>query len=255
MKIAFFDIDGTLLNFGESDLHPCIKDALNSLHRNGTKLFLATGRPPYAVPRFDDIQFDGMLCFNGGYCCDTDGVISSEPMLHEDVMTIRKNAERLHMPILAASASRMGANFFEKNLDDYMQISHHTCNVIPDFENLIQEDIFQIMIGSSAELDERLQKNTHASVITRWWPRAVDVIPASCGKDKGMAAVLSHYGYAREDAIAFGDGGNDLSLIRYAGIGIAMGNAEQSVKDAADYVSDSCADDGVLKALQHFGLI
>ena len=255
MKIAFFDIDGTLLNFGESDLHPCIRDALNRLQSSGVKLFAATGRPPYAVPQFEGIQFDGMLCFNGGYCCDKAGVISSEPMLHMDVMTVRDNAERLQMPVLIASADRMGANFFQKNLDDYMQISHHTCNVISDFDDLIQEDIFQIMIGSSAEQDDLLLENTKASVITRWWPRAVDIIPASCGKDKGMAAVLSHYGYAREDAIAFGDGGNDLSLIRYAGIGVAMGNAEQEVKDAADYVTDSCADDGVLTALQHFGLI
>lgn len=255
MKIAFFDIDGTLLNFKESDLHPCIRDALIRLQNNGTKIFAATGRPPYAVPKFPGVSFDGMLCFNGGYCCDAAGVISSEPMLHTDVMTIRENAEKLHMPILIASAKRMGTNFLQKNLDDYMRISHNTCNVISDFDDLMQEDIFQIMIGSSEEHDSLLLKNTQASVITRWWPRAVDVIPASCGKDKGMAVVLSHYGYAKEDAIAFGDGGNDLSLIRYAGIGVAMGNAEQEVKDAADYVTDSCADDGVLTALQHFGLI
>ena len=83
----------------------------------------------------------------------------------------------------------------------------------------------------------------------------MDVIPSECGKAVGMRAILQHYGFAREESIAFGDGGNDQDMIAYAGIGVAMGNATPDVKAAADYVTDSCADDGVYTALKHFGLL
>jgi hydroxymethylpyrimidine pyrophosphatase-like HAD family hydrolase len=92
-------------------------------------------------------------------------------------------------------------------------------------------------------------------VITRWHPNAVDIIDPDGGKRAAVEQYCRDNGWAREEIIAFGDSDNDLEMIRYAGIGVALGNAEPEVKAAADYVTADIDDDGLAKALEHFGLI
>jgi hydroxymethylpyrimidine pyrophosphatase-like HAD family hydrolase len=77
------------------------------------------------------------------------------------------------------------------------------------------------------------------------------------GVDKSVAArrVMEYYGYTLDEAMAFGDGGNDVPLVRDVGVGVAMGNACEELKRVADYVTESVDDDGIEKALRHFGLI
>jgi Cof subfamily protein (haloacid dehalogenase superfamily) len=255
MKIAFFDIDGTILDFGAADIHPSVKEALASLRRHGIKIFIATGRAPGIIPAFPDVPFDGIISFNGGYCYTPDEVICRIPMDHKDVQTVIQNAKNLGLPAMLANEKRMGANFYQKELNDYMQVSQHTCEIIADYDALSNDDIYQMMIGSSPEQDDLLLKNTSQVCITRWYHHAVDVIPSFCGKDRAIEKILSFYNFDLKDSIAFGDGGNDLSMIRYAGTGVAMGNAGDEVKNAANYVTDTCTDDGVVTALQHFHLI
>ena len=74
-------------------------------------------------------------------------------------------------------------------------------------------------------------------------------------KSYGMRKYLELHGLSREDTIAFGDGPNDLDMIEYAGIGVAMGNARQELKDIADYVTKDISDNGIKYAMEHFGLI
>ena len=82
-----------------------------------------------------------------------------------------------------------------------------------------------------------------------------DILPEGGGKPNGLAAMLKHFGWTRDEAIAFGDGGNDVTMLDYAGIGVAMGNACDTAKQAADYVTDDIMKDGLAKALGHFHLI
>ena len=87
---------------------------------------------------------------------------------------------------------------------------------------------------------------------TRWHPHFLDVIPPTGGKDKGMDAILEHFGIPGEESMAFGDGENDLSMLVHAGIGVAMGTASDEVKRQADWATASVDEDGIVKALQHF---
>ena len=255
IRIAFFDIDGTLVNFGAGDISGVVKRSLRALRERGIKLFFATGRPPYLVPAFQNVTFDGMMTFNGSYCFDDNGVILSVPMNRNDIKTVVKNAGEIGLPVLIATSRRMGINFRQKELDDYAGFSGVACDVIDDYEQIQREDVYQMMLGAPPERDAWLLRGTSSVKIVRWWGKAMDVIPSDCGKAVGMRAILQHYGFAREESIAFGDGGNDQDMIAYAGIGVAMGNATPDVKAAADYVTDSCADDGVYTALKHFGLL
>ena len=75
------------------------------------------------------------------------------------------------------------------------------------------------------------------------------------GKGTGIRAVMERYGLRREELIAFGDGENDMSMLKLAGIGVAMGNGDQAVKAMADYVTGPVEEDGVSQALRHFGLL
>ena len=89
----------------------------------------------------------------------------------------------------------------------------------------------------------------------RWHPAFVDVTAKGNTKQNGIDQIIRHFGIKLEETMAFGDGGNDISMLRHAGIGVAMGNAKEEVKQAADYVTASIDDDGIAKALKHFGII
>ncbi|MBW5377106.1 Cof-type HAD-IIB family hydrolase, partial [Brachyspira pilosicoli] len=75
------------------------------------------------------------------------------------------------------------------------------------------------------------------------------------GKHIGIDKIIEHYGIKLEETIAFGDGGNDISMIKHAHIGVAMGNANKEVKEIADYITDDVDNNGIYNALKHFNII
>ena len=90
---------------------------------------------------------------------------------------------------------------------------------------------------------------------SRWHPIFFDVNIKDIGKHIGIDKIIEHYGIKLEETIAFGDGENDISMIKHAHIGVAMGNANKEVKEIADYITDDVDNEGVYKALKHFNLI
>jgi len=89
----------------------------------------------------------------------------------------------------------------------------------------------------------------------RWHPAFTDITAKGADKGEGILTLAAHLGLDLRYTMAFGDGGNDSSMIKAAGIGVAMGNALESLKQEADYTTTSVDDDGILNALRHFGLI
>jgi len=89
----------------------------------------------------------------------------------------------------------------------------------------------------------------------RWHPEFTDITAATADKGKGIMDLARFRGFDPSRTIAFGDGGNDLSMILQAGIGIAMENATDGLKKHADYITSSVDDDGILNALRHFNVI
>ena len=90
---------------------------------------------------------------------------------------------------------------------------------------------------------------------TQWNPQAVDIIPATGGKQNGIHEVLKYYSIDQSETMSFGDGKNDIDMFEYTKISVAMGNAEDDVKKAADYVTDDIDEDGLYNALKHFEII
>ena len=112
-----------------------------------------------------------------------------------------------------------------------------------------------MMVPVIEQEEEDLLKNVTTIKCMRWFPKAVDVVSIDGGKGKGIEKILDYYGYTKDEAMAFGDGGNDVDMLTYCGIGIAMGNAMDIAKQASDYITDAVDKNGIIKALQHFHLI
>ncbi len=255
IKIIFFDIDGTLLRFKTKVLTPKITATLNQLHANGIKLFIATGRPNFVVPAFEGVSFDGYLTFNGQYCYDKHGTIYQNPLRHEDVVRIIDNAKQLNHPVQIATQNTMVANGNEADLDEYFKIASQQVNVHPDFDQYVKKDVYQIMSAVKADNYGQLLNGVDNAKITVWWDKAVDIIPSNGGKHLGIEKILNHYHFTPNEAMAFGEGGNDIEMLDAVGLAVAMDNADNEVKSHADYICDSVDNDGIYHACKHFKLI
>ena len=252
IRIVFFDIDGTLLKMGETELTPLMKQALHVLQQNHIKICLATGRGMMAIPDFQGIEFDAVLAFNGSYCIADNQVILKHPLPEADVHRIIENAAEAGRPVSIATAKEMVANGRDQDLEDYYAIAHEELVVSDKFEEYVQQEVYQMMLGCDMEERKHILDGTQHAKLAAWWDRAVDVIPLEGGKGAAIEQILHHYRITKEEAVAFGDGANDIDMFQAVGTGIAMGNASEEVKAMADEVCGSVEEDGIYTwVLQH----
>ena len=182
IKILFFDIDGTLLELGKKEMHPELIDTLNKVKKQGIKIILATGRPPFVVPKFHGIEFDGVLSFNGSYCFTPNELIYKNPMDKKDIETFVENAKRLNKAVTLAGINKMGCNFDDEILEEYFMIANQHVHVLDEFNNFMEEEIYQMMVATTEDQDELILENTTTLKVARWWNRACDIIPCNGGK-------------------------------------------------------------------------
>jgi HAD superfamily hydrolase (TIGR01484 family) len=122
-------------------------------------------------------------------------------------------------------------------------------------EEVLQQRIMQITPFFNKEYEVELMARVPGCTSGRWHPAFTDVTALGADKGEGLLAMAKYFGLNPDHTMAFGDGGNDSTMVRKAGVGIAMGNAIDELKAEADYITASVDDEGVRKALQHFGLI
>ena len=263
IKAIFFDIDGTLFSHRLWQVPSSAAKALHILKGRGIRLFIASGR---AAGLFDTMRehlenfpFDGYVLANGQVCADenlqpffeqplpAEALETLIPWLarREDIVCTFSERDRVYRnrPVADSVLLKLFPNGRYAKLeilDPVRSLSHPT---------------YQISPFIPPEMDAEFLAHAPGLKVVRWTDVCADVIPADGGKPRGMQRMLDRYGILREESMAFGDGGNDIEMLHYAGIGVAMGNASQEVKDAADYTTADIDDDGVQKALEHFGLL
>ena len=257
IKIAFFDVDGTLVDMEKKVITPAMIETLKHLKENGIILCMATGRGPYLVPSFPGIDFDVFLSYNASYCYTKDEVIFSNPIPKEDVKAIVENASEIHRPVFLAGVEGGGANGCDKDLADYFAIAKSKVNVLDnfDFEKLMDKKVYQMMVGCYKEEYADILRDVDGARITTWWTRAADITPANGNKGVGVRKILDYYHLDKENAIAFGDGTNDIEMLEAVGTGVAMGNATDDVKAVADAICGHVAEDGIYHYCKEQGLI
>ena len=257
IKAVFFDIDGTLIRFNTHDMPDSTHEALERLRQKGVKLFLATGRAPKSVSFMRNyFDFDGVVAFNGQYCFDQTGVLFKQPLPFQSVLSV---LPYLTENQIASSFETAEANFFNIVNERVYELIRLVGVNEPDPQTIdvttLKQDIYQMTVYVNAQEEEALIQHLPDCKALRWYPTFVNIIGEQSGKPVGIAEVCKKYGFSVNEIMAFGDGGNDIDMLGFAGTGVAMGNAAQAVKQAADYVTDSVDDDGVFKALKHFEVI
>lgn len=255
IKIAFFDVDGTLVDMKKKKISPKTVETLQRLRRRGILICMATGRTPVTVPKFDGVEFDAYLTFNGSLCYNSTDVMFSNAIPSEDVQKLISNAAAMGRPVSIATKDRLAANGYDDDLAEYYSFAGIPLEVTDDFNAVARQEVYQVMLGCRAGDHQALLQGVAGARITGWWDRAVDVIPSNCSKGRGIEKILEYYGIRKEEAIAFGDGNNDLEMLQTVGIGIAMENGSPQLKAVASEVCGHVADDGIYHYCLRNGLI
>ncbi len=257
IKAIFFDIDGTLVSFDTHKVPQSTIDALEELRKKGIKIFVATGRMLSMVDVLDGIAFDGYISYNGAYCVDEHrNEIYANPFPKEDLEVLVKHLENDPFAVSFMGKDEMTVNMLN---DRVKAVANHIAVLPPRPENpwtTIQKDIFQFCIYVDEDKEKQLMSEVlvnHES--NRWTPLFADVNVKGNTKQSGIDQILKRYNIDLSETMAFGDGGNDIPMIKHVAIGIAMGNAGENVKQAADYITDTVDNDGISKALVHFGVL
>jgi Cof subfamily protein (haloacid dehalogenase superfamily) len=262
IKAVFFDIDGTLLAGDTHTVPKSAQDALHKLHDKGIYLFIASGRPPVQLEilpeELKNLPFDGWVFLNGQYCTDSKGKV-----LHEQ--TIEKESLKTLVPWL--KKQEFACTIYELNYGYNLRFNEHEYqylksigreDFLPPVEDPIRalsHDTYQICPVIPPEEDAEFLKHAPGMESARWTESFADMIPAGGGKPRGLQAMGEAFGFGQEEMMAFGDAGNDAGMLKYARIGVAMGNGTDAAKNAADYITTYIHEDGIANALKHFGLI
>ncbi len=258
IKIIFTDIDMTLFSHRTKRVPESAIKAIRELRKKGIKLFLCSGRNFYLIRKtgiLDVIEYDGLVTMNGANAIIGDKIIYKYPIPSDVVDAIIKFSKRLRFGLTLIEENEGHINY----VDDHVISAHEKYGTrfpqprsYPDHYDRV---VYQ-MIAFCDELDESLflphLKNCKSA---RWDEYAVDIMLKDSDKAKGILAVLQYYGYKPENAMSLGDNPNDIEMLQFTGVSVAMGNAIGEVKEVADFVTSDIDDDGWAKAMKHFGLI
>jgi len=255
----FFDIDGTLVSFKSHEIPPSTILALTQAKANGHRVYIATGRPPMIITNLGAIEhlIDGYITTNGALCFVGNEIVTCQPIPKSDVLTMVNDSKEKGYSLIVVGRTDVAV------LDptgDVERIFHQMLAVknldkASPLEQVLEQDILQMTPFFLPDYERQLMTQLPHCISGRWHPEFTDITANGADKGKGILAIARHDGLDAADTLAFGDGGNDTSMIRQAGIGIAMGNAIDELKQQADYVTTTVDEDGILNALRHYGIV
>lgn len=256
IKVIFFDIDGTLLSLNNHKMPTSTIKALNELRNKGIKLFVATGRHKSETRILDDyFKFDGHITLNGQYCFNEDKVIYKNCI---DKKEIEKIVDQTRKDLYSCFFITEDGLFVDKINEDVKRLCEDVnLNVPKEYKSsyALDEDIYQLLILLSKDNEHILLKDKLNLDITRWHDDFIDVMPKGGNKCIGIKEILKHYNISKEEIMSFGDGENDIDMLMFSNIGVAMGNASDKVKLFSDYVTDTVDNDGIMRALKYYKII
>lgn len=261
-KVLVMDMDGTLLN-SQKKISTTTKEAIQDILKRGHKVILASGRPtpgmrPYELELELEKYGGYLLSFNGARIveCRTGEIIYQRTLpsvLLPGLYHFAKDAEcglATHLENEAISA------FVP---DRYITMEAHmngmSVRMVENFIDFVDFDVYKCLMTAEPEraavLEKQLQeKYGHVASIYRSDPYFIEVMPKNVDKATSLSRMLEMIGIGLEDTICCGDGFNDLSMIKCAGVGVAMGNAQPEVKAAADYITADNDSDGLVEVIK-----
>ena len=269
-KYIFLDIDGTLVNI-KSAMPKSAKEALLAAKKNGHKLLISTGRYydqiyPWLL---EAVDFDGIIMSSGASV-----VYGGEKIFHKKF----SKQMLLHVENCIRSAGACSCYLLEHGLGATKESYTRMCDMLveagvsrdvveatygnvdfADIENIenVEKGMYCGACIGFEEMQKRLGPNFSIDPFSfnNMPPSWGEITLAEVNKGNAVRLLMEYVGADIRDSIAFGDGGNDASMLKAAGIGVAMGNADESAKAAADMITDHIDEDGIYNAFVRLGLI
>lgn len=259
IKALFFDIDGTLVSFNTHEIPVSTVEALEAAKAAGVKIFISTGRPVALINNLGAIShlIDGYLTSNGAYCYIGDSVVYDRMISEHDVRALAEASDAGNWMYIVVGIRDLLVRNPDRNVVDTFKKMLNVSDLPTDIpmEEMLRQGIVQMTVFVTAEEERQVMKNTEKCVSSRWYPAFTDITAEGADKGSAVEAIARRLGIDISETMAFGDGGNDVPMLRRAGIGVAMGNATDDVQQEADYVTTSVDDNGVSNALRKFGVI
>lgn len=256
IKAIFFDVDGTLVDPATHTIPQGTVDSLHALREKGIRLFVATGRH---MSMMDDVraqfEFDGYVSVSGQFCLCGGEVVHKNPIPRAGMEEMLCAMKEHGFSGVFLEGEDCWLNAHDGAAQRFLEEFQVKTPPVYPVGRALENEVYQVITLLTREQEHVLLDRAEHLRCVRWHPGFVDAMPPDGGKDTGIRAVLEWIGVAPEEAMAFGDGENDLTMFFCVGTSVAMGNANDRVKDGADYVT-ACVDaDGVPGALKHFGLL
>lgn len=254
-KIVFFDIDGTLLDH-EKKLPSSTKKAIQSLKENGVFVAIATGRAPFMFTSLiKELDIDSYVSFNGQYVVFENEAIYKNPLNHSELERFQQETTAYEHPLIFMNEKTMKATtqyhpFIETSMGSLL-FPH------PDEDKsfYMHNEIYQSLLFCKEDEEKFYFENFPKFDFIRWHPYSVDILPKGGSKAEGIKKMIDRLGFDLKDVYAFGDGLNDLEMLKAVGTGVAMGNGVPEAKALANLVTTDVAEDGIWNGLKELELI
>lgn len=255
-SIVFFDIDGTLLD-DNKDLPQTAKEAVFKLQEKGYIVAIATGRAPFMYADLrEELGIDTYVSYNGQYVVSNGEVIYTNPLNISSLIELTDTALQNEHPIVFMDHEDMKANVPEH---PYIEESIATLkiNQFPTHDPHYYKgrELYQSLLFCEEGQEKQYEEQFKDFDFIRWHPVSVDVLPKGGSKAHGIEKIANKLGIHAENIYAFGDGPNDVDMLKSIKNSVAMGNGVEEVKNVAKHVTKSVDEDGILHGLELVGLL
>ncbi|WP_338448093.1 Cof-type HAD-IIB family hydrolase [Niallia oryzisoli] len=255
-SVIFFDIDGTLLDH-DKELPHATKEAIFQLKEAGHVVAIATGRAPFM---FEDLRKEldihTYVSYNGQFVVLNGKVLHTNPLNIPSLVKLTETALHNNHPVVFMDHKDMKANVPEhsyiKEGIDSLKIDRFPTH---DPYYYKERELYQSLLFCKEGEEKQYEQEFHDFDFIRWHPVGVDILPKGGSKARGIQKIVDKLGFPPEHQYAFGDGLNDIEMLSTVQNSIAMGNAEDTVKEAAKFVTKSVEEDGIYHGLQMVGLL
>jgi len=242
IKAVFLDVDNTLTDPKTHTVPESAYQAILAARKKGILVFAATGRNTLSEAEsktIAHIEFDGYVGMNGSIChFGKEEPFFTLPLELSDVAAAFSACSEMNVAMSVSTLRNVYITAMSDNvkkIDEIVDIV--TPELIPKGFDYEKEAVFSLMPYASREAQALIMPRLINTVSARWNEWAFDIIPAGGGKHVGVQKMMEHFGLVKEDILAMGDGENDITMLEYAGIGVAMNHSNESVKKSADFVA------------------
>lgn len=264
-KMIVLDMDDTLLR-DDHTVSPRTKQALMDAQEMGVKVVLASGRPTFAMW---DVAEELELKKFGSYILSFNGAKITNCQTHEELFSSTLPAETAHKLFELSRRENVWIHTYNGDLivteeanpytDIEANITGLPMDVVGSFVEAVTEPVVKVLMVEDpeklAEVEKTLQKELAGQLtVLRSKPFFLEFTELGVTKGTSLNQLINELGITRDEVIAMGDSYNDITMIEFAGLGVAMGNAPDVIKEKADFVTASNMEDGVAKVIEEFVL-